>query len=133
MAAEAKKTTPAKGADRPSPTGDVPPLDVTPPDLDAPTTSAPPASLDEDVVQSAPSPLDASTPAVEDGTAVTMKDVAALNGIGLAPDRSDVRVVAVGEDEAPFISAGMQSDLEQQGWALDPTTGRRVVRERDEK
>jgi hypothetical protein len=133
MAAEAKKTTPAKVTDRPSPTGDVPPLDITPPDLDAPTTSAPPASLDEDVVQSAPSPLDASTPAIEDKTSVTMADVAALNGIGLAPDRSEVRVVAVGDDDAPFISAGMQSDLEQQGWALDPTTGRKVVRKDEER
>lgn len=100
---------------------------VTPPDPDAPTT------LDVDVPQSAPSPLDASTLAVEDKTSVTMADVAALHGIGLAPDRSEVRVVAVGDEDAPFISAGMASDLEQQGWALDPATGRKVVRERDGK
>lgn len=127
--ADAKKTTPAKTADRPSPTGDVPPLDVTPPDLDAPTASAPPASLDEDAVQSATSPLDPTKLAVEDETAVTMADVAALNGIGLAPDESDARVAPLTEGGDVFISAGMQSDLEQQGWALDPTTGRKVVRE----
>lgn len=123
-----KTTTPDKGADRPSPTGDVPPLDITGPDLDAPTSSAPPASLDKDVPQSAPSPLDASKLAVEDKTAVTMADVASLNGIGLAPDASDPRVTVLTEDGDVFVSAGMQSDLEQQGWALDPTTGRKIVR-----
>ena len=106
---------------------------VTPPDLDAPTSSAPPASMDPDVVQSAPSPLDGSVQAVEDKTAVTMADVAALNGIGLAPDSSDAQMVALDDESAMFISAGMASDLEQQGWALDPTTGRRVVRKRDDE
>jgi hypothetical protein len=139
-AADPKKTTPAKKTDppaavdeRPSPTGDVPPLDITPPDLDAPTVSAPPASMDEDAVQSATSPLDPTKLAVEDETPVTMADVAALNGIGLAPDESDARVAPLTEDGDVFISAGMQSDLEQQGWALDPTTGRKVVREDQDK
>lgn len=127
MTTKAKNTPP----EEPAPLGAEGPaadVTVTPPDLDAPTSSAPPASLDEDAIQSAPSPLDASTPAIEDGTPVTMADVAALNGIGLAPDTSDVRTVQVGADDAPFISAGMASDLEQQGWALDPVTGRKVVR-----
>lgn len=129
--AEAKKATPAKAADRPAPTGDVPPLDITPPDLDAPTVSAPPASLDPDAVQSAPSPLNPSELAVEDETPVTMADVASLNGIGLAPDESDVRLVD--EHAKPFISAGMQSDLEAQGWCIDPATGRKIVREDKDK
>lgn len=130
----------AKKTPEPEPLRDVDgnPIDpekggVTPPDLDAPTASAPPGSVDEGAVLSAPSPLDGSIPAIEDKTAVTMADVAALNGIGLAPDSSPVRVVAVDEEGAPFISAGMASDLEQQGWALDPVTGRRVVRNRDEE
>ena len=127
--ADPKKSTPAKTTERPSPTGDVPPLEVTPPDLDAPTVSAPPASLDPDAVQSAPSPLDPATPAIEDKTAVTMADVAALNGIGLAPDESDPRVAPLTENGDVFISAGMQSDLEQQGWTIDPATGRKIVRE----
>lgn len=104
---------------------------VTPPDPDAPTTSAPPVSLDEGVVQSAPSPLDPEIPAVKDTSAVTMADVAALNGIGLAPDESDPRITTLTEDGDVFISAGMASDLEQQGWALDPTTGRKIVRGED--
>lgn len=116
----APEATPVVASDPDGPT-------ITPPDLDAPTTSAPPASLDEDVVQSAPSPLDASTLAVEDGTPITMADVAALNGIGLAPDRSDVRTVNVAD--VSFISAGMASDLEQQGWTIDPSTGRKIVRD----
>lgn len=131
MTAKAKPTAPEPDAPKDV---DGNPIDpekggVTPPDPDAPTTSAPPASMDADAVQSAPSPLDASTPAIEDKTAVTMADVAALQGIGLAPDASEVRVVAVDEGDAPFISAGMASDLEQQGWTLDPTTGRRIERE----
>lgn len=83
---------------------------VTPPDLDAPTT-LPPAE---------PAPeFDGDKP-------VTMADVAALHGIGLAPDESVTRTVRSGE---VFISAGMASDLEQQGWAVDPNTGRKVERE----
>lgn len=84
---------------------------VTPPDPDAPTT-LPPAE---------------PAPTFDDKHAVTMADVASLNGIGLAPDQSDERRVPVGE--VPFISAGMASDMEQQGWTLDPTTGRKIVRE----
>lgn len=84
---------------------------VTPADPDAPTT-LPPAE---------------PAPEFDGDRAVTMADVAALNGIGLAPDES--RVETVQASEALFISAGMASDLEQQGWAFDPTTGRRVERE----
>ena len=104
---------------------------TTPADLDAPTVSAPPASMDPDAVQSAPSPLDPSILAVDDTTAVTMADVAALNGIGLAPDASTVRIVDV-QAERPFISAGMASDLEYQGWTNDPLTGRLIQREEKE-
>lgn len=111
-------------------TGDGDGPTVTPPDLDAPTASPPPASLDENAVQSAPSPLDASTPAIEDESPVTMADVASLNGIGLAPDESDVRLLA-DADAAPFISAGMQSDLDHQGWTVDPLTGKKIVKDKD--
>lgn len=82
---------------------------VTPPDPDAPTASAPP----ED-----PSTLDESTP-------VTMADVAALNGIQVAPDTSQPDAT----EKPVFISAGMQSDLDQQGWTIDPNTGRKIVKE----
>lgn len=84
---------------------------VTPPDLDAPTASAPPEAFD-------PSTLDESKP-------VTMADVAALNGIQVAPDAS----VPDATEKPPFISAGMQSDLDQVGWAIDPNTGRKIVKE----
>ena len=58
-----------------------------------------------------------------------MADIAALNGIGLAPDESTERAMPVGK--VVFISAGMASDLEQQGWTIDPATGLKI--ERDEK
>lgn len=128
MASKGTGDTPKKDADRPSPTGNVPPLDVTPADPGAPTTSAPPASADPDVSQSAPSPLDVSTPAIEDTSAVTMADVATLNGIGLAPDESDERPLRR-DDPPPFISAGMAYDLETYGWVVDPSTGKKIVKE----
>lgn len=84
---------------------------VTPSDPDAPTT-LPPAE---------------DAPEFDGEKAVTMADVAALNGIGLAPDESADRPMPVGE--VVFISAGMASDLEQRGWAVDPNTGRKVERE----
>lgn len=62
--------------------------------------------------------------APEDGGPVTMADVAAINGIGLAPDAS--RVAEVGPQDV-FISEGMRNDLELNGWTIDPTTGRKVV------
>lgn len=62
----------------------------------------------------------------EDRRAVTMGDVAALNGIGVAPDAS--RVETVNASDLPFMSAGMASDLEHYGWAVDPLTGRKVVK-----
>lgn len=99
---------------------------TTPPDLDAPTSSPPPASLDADAVQSAPSPTHPDVPAIEDESPVTMADVAALNGVGLAPDASEVRTLDASGDV--FISAGMASDLEQQGWTIDPATGRKIVK-----
>lgn len=86
---------------------------TTPPDLDAPTTSPPPDEFDSSTV--------------EDEKPVTMADVAAINGIGLAPDASPD--VTVSPEDVPFISAGMASDLEQQGWTLDPLTGRKITRE----
>lgn len=113
----------------------IPPAEVTPADPDASVMSTPPASLDLDVVQSAPSPLDASIPAIEDKTSITMADVAALNGVGLAPDtsgrvdRGDM-TVAEARKAGVFISAGMASDLEQQGFTLDASNGRKIVREK---
>ncbi len=84
---------------------------VTPPDPDAPTTLPPPGEPEE---------LDDSKP-------ITMADVASLQGIGLAPDASTVREVGAGD--VPFISAGMASDLEQQGWTIDPATGKKITKE----
>jgi len=88
---------------------------VTPPDLDAPTTLP------------GPEPYEAPK---DKGKAVTMADVASLQGIGIAPDEPDVQLATV-DDPDVFVSAGMASDLEQQGWALDPITGRRVERDKD--
>jgi hypothetical protein len=122
----AKKQPPLKDADGNAIDPEV--GGVTPADPDAPTASAPPASADPDAIQSAPSPLDASIPAAADTSAVTMADVAALNGIGLAPDESDPRLLGK-DDEKPFISAGMAYDLETYGWAVDPATGKKIVKE----
>lgn len=133
MTSAPKKSTPSANHDP------IPPAEITPADPDASlSASAPPASMDPDVVQSAPSPLDASKLAVEDKTSITMADVAALNGIGLAPDESG-RVdrgewtLAEAQENGVFISAGMASDLEQQGFTLDPSNGRKIVRERIEE
>lgn len=60
-----------------------------------------------------------------DATPVTMADVAPLNG---ATDES-VAEPDASTDARPFISAGMASDLEQQGWTIDPSTGRKIVKE----
>lgn len=87
---------------------------ITPPDPDAPTT-LPPSE-----------PYEAPK---DKGKAVTMADIASLQGIGIAPDESAARVETLAD--VPFVSAGMASDLEQQGWALDPTTGRKVERDKD--
>ena len=76
-------------------------------------------------------PVDSTPPAAayvdEPDKAVTMADVASLNGIGLAPDGSLRGTVKA--SEVPFISEGMRNDLEIQGFTLDPTTGRKIVRD----
>jgi hypothetical protein len=74
-------------------------------------------------------PEDTTPPAsvyvVESGKPVTMADVAALNGIGAAPDASRVESVKAKD---VFVSEGMRNDLELHGWAIDPATGRKVVK-----
>jgi hypothetical protein len=80
------------------------------------------AHADSDVADPTPPP---EAYGIEDSP-VTMRDVAALNGIGTAPDASGRKTVGT---EGLFISAGMASDLDQQGWTIDPATGNKVVRE----
>jgi len=60
-----------------------------------------------------------------DDRPVTMKDVAALNGIGAAPDASTITAMSVDEARAAgvFISAGMMSDIEAVGWTRSPGDG----------
>ena len=81
----------------------------------APETPAAPDAKD-------PAP---ETPAAPD-TPVTMADVAAIQGIAVAPDASTVVEVAAKD---VFISEGMRNDLDIHGWAIDPNSGRKVVRE----
>lgn len=112
----------------------IPDATITPADPEASQDVQLPASLDPDVVQSAPSPLHPDVPAIEDTSAVTMADVAALNGIGLAPDQSGRAdrgdwTVEEAQKNGVFISAGMASDLEQQGFTIDPANGRRIFRQ----
>lgn len=57
---------------------------------------------------------------------VTMRDVASLNGIGLAPDASRVREVKA--EDVEFMSEGTRTDLELYGFAIDPATGRKIVK-----
>jgi len=57
---------------------------------------------------------------------VKLADVAALQGVQVAPDASTVRTVAVGD--LPFVSEGMRNEIEQYGFAIDPMTGRKVVK-----
>lgn len=57
---------------------------------------------------------------------VSMGDVAALNGVSVAPDASTVDTVKA---EDVFISEGMRNDLEHYGWAVDPVTGKKITKE----
>ncbi len=57
---------------------------------------------------------------------VTMRDVASLNGIGLAPDASRAREVKA--EDVEFMSEGTRTDLELYGFAIDPATGRKIVK-----
>jgi len=72
-----------------------------------------------------PGPVDITPPPDAYDVPVRMRDVASLNGIGIAPDASVVRTVKASEVE--FISAGMAGDLEQFGHAVDPVTGVKVL------
>lgn len=122
--------TQQKAADRTAEKSSIPDAKVETPDRtpeDMLTVSPPPASLDPDQVQSAPSPKNPDTYAVEDKSAMTMADVAALNGIGLAPDVSVVVVVRPDAEDV-FISEGQRVDMEEQGWTLDPLTGRKITK-----
>jgi hypothetical protein len=83
-------------------------------------TPAGPVSIDQGPVEPE------SQEPTEDGRAVTIGDVAALNGIGLAPD---VSIVDTAAEADVFVSEGMRNDLEHYGWAVDPNTGRKVVKD----
>ena len=90
-----------------------------------------PAAQDVPEVDAAPvtmadAEVDAAPVTMADASPVTMADASALNGVDIdPPDESPAEVA----DVRPFISAGMASDLENQGWTLDPTTGKKIVKE----
>lgn len=144
--AEAKKAAPAKAEAPREPTeaeikaNEAPNPDVVPdPDDQALIAQVPGASdvhrarahLEADASDE-DGPVDTTPPAyvyLDESAAkggVKMADVASLQGIQVAPDASVVTTVARGD--VPFISEGMRFDLDQQGWAIDPMTGRKVVR-----
>lgn len=105
-------------------------LDVDEPDAVVPEqpteTIAGPVSVDTGPDEPESDEVDMATYVDEPDKAITLGDVAALNGVGLAPDAS--RVVEVKASEVPFLSEGLRTDLEHQGWALDPLTGRKIVK-----
>lgn len=106
-------------------------LDVDAPEAVVPDvplqTIAGPVSVDEGPDEPMDDELDMSAYVDEPGKAVTMADVAALNGVGLAPDASYAGTVKA--SEVPFLSEGLRTDLAHQGWALDPLTGRKIVQD----
>lgn len=70
---------------------------------------------------------------------ITMADVSALNGTDTSPDETPVYVPSGDAndpieakfedgDGVPFVSEGMRHDLFMYGRAVDPNTGRMVVR-----
>lgn len=147
--AEAKKTAPAKVA--PSKEG----REATPAEIEANEQPNPALAVDADeaaIIASVPGasdihraeahlavtdsdesgPMDTTPPAyvyLDDDAErghVSLADVASLQGIQVAPDASTVRVVS--EANAPYISEGMRNDLEMHGYAIDPNTGKKVVR-----
>jgi len=89
-------------------------------------TIAGPGSVDAGPDEPMDEELDMGAYVDEPDKAVTMADVAALNGVGVAPDASRVRTVKA--SEVPFLSEGLRTDLEHQGWALDPLTGNKIVK-----
>lgn len=105
-------------------------VDVDEPDAVVPEhpteTVAGPVSVDAGPDEPMDEELDMATYVDEPDKAVTMGDVAALNGVGVAPDASRVRTVKA--SEVPFLSEGLRTDLEHQGWALDPLTGNKIVK-----
>lgn len=105
-------------------------VDVDEPDAVVPEhpteTVAGPVSVDVGPDEPMDEELDMATYVDEPDKAVTMGDVAALNGVGVAPDTSRVRTVKA--SEVPFLSEGLRTDLEHQGWALDPLTGNKIVK-----
>jgi hypothetical protein len=78
---------------------------------------------------------DAAPPAVSDpppagaGKGITVADVAALQGVQVAPDASHVEGLTVDEarSEGVFISEGMRNDLLQQGYTHSPLDGRLIL------
>lgn len=123
MTAKQKPTT-APGEPNPDVIVDVDKPDAVVPEQPTETTAGP-VSIDEGPPEPEDQTEDMSVYVEKPGKAVTMGDVAALNGVGLAPDASRVKEVGT---EGLFISAGMASDLENQGWTLDPLTGNKVVK-----
>jgi hypothetical protein len=114
---------------------DVDPAGKTEAEVMAELNGADPVDVNRLSVDTGPEPAGDDTPPAavyveEPGKAVTMADVAALNGIGLAPDAS--RVNEVRASEVPFISEGVRNDLEMYGHAVDPATGRRIIRDEAE-
>lgn len=114
---------------------DVDPAGKTEAEVMAELNGADPVDVNRLSVDTGPEPAQDDTPPAavyveEPDKAVTMADVAALNGIGLAPDAS--RVNEVRASEVSFISEGVRQDLEMYGHAVDPATGRRIIRDEAE-
>jgi hypothetical protein len=72
-----------------------------------------------------------ASPYVDKDRTIKLSDVAALQGIGLAPDASVTDVVMQGDaaGQGVFVSEGMRTDLLQQGWARDPISGKVILTE----
>jgi len=94
-------------------------------------TTAGPASIDPGPAEAAAEPTERQQEILDriEDRPVTMRDVAALQGVQMAPDLSRGDEATV--DEIPFVSAGMAADIAHYGHAVDPNTGRKVVQDED--
>lgn len=80
-----------------------------------------PVTADENTV-----PLgDAEPVDLDKDRPITAGDLAALQGIGIAPDRSLVRALSIEDAHKAgvFVSEGMRNDIIQQGWCRSPLDG----------
>jgi hypothetical protein len=68
---------------------------------------------------------DAEPVDLDEDRPITAGDLAALQGIGIAPDRSLVRALSIEDAHKAgvFVSEGMRNDIIQQGWCRSPLDG----------